>query len=985
MLSALALLILVPPSAAPQRTQPDAASARTAQGTRPTAQPLNVLLEGQAPPADLEAVLVGAHRVELAWTDRSSREIAFVVERREGTGDFEAIAETAADASGFVDLTVLSERDYAYRVRTRIEAGLTPPSESLRIRTPANRPPSIRWKHDPGDQLVVGRVEHLVLLVEDADRDPLRVRLLNPPPAMVLPPLDALATPATVDVRWRVPEESGGLRHLLFEVFDGEVTVRSTLQVLVAGKIANSSVATGDVTGDGALDLVVAAPYADYGVGADTGAIYVWDSGVASDSPSAVLMVPNSENGVYLGGGIGGYGGQGIQLVDLTGDGVLDVLCACSYTRTRRGSLYLWEGGSGLVGEVDPVVELYDPTLSTYSYLGAGVPGLSVLLTDLQGDGQLDVVAGCSAADRPGALDAGAILVWLGGPTVGLEHAGGPDATLIVPDARTGDNLGRSSYGYQAIQVYDVTGDGTRDVIALASYADSGNLGDTGEIYVWDGEDIFTGDTPPYATLRVPDARAYDRLGYNHGDLRVADVTGDGILDLVCAATYADLGTVYDAGSVYVWAGGPDLRDTVEPIASLHTFFPKPARLGWPLELADVDGDGILDVLAGAPIESANGNRSYVGFVYVFRGGPTLLGSVTETARLRMGGGNSSDYLGLNGIEAADVTGDGYLDVLACSQRIDVGGVVDAGAIVVWRGGPGLVGELQHDSRLTVPGAVLHDYLGIYGVELVDLTGDGQSEMVCVAPYANRGQATDAGAVYVWSPGPALQGDVAPLASLLPINPRSYDRLGYVTGETLQFADLDGDGLQDVLAYSYSADVAGVVDAGAGYVWRGGPTLVGSPSPHAVLSVPGARNGDALGYVSGPGLRIGDVTADGALDVVMGSRSADLATNDAGALFVWSELASSSPAGPTAMLHVPNAVVSDQLGRVGKGAGFLLLDVDRDGELDVLGLGCYADVAGVADAGALRWFWGASFLTGAVEPAGTFAVPGAKARDYLGF
>jgi hypothetical protein len=60
-------------------------------------------------------------------------------------------------------------------------------------------------------------------------------------------------------------------------------------------------------------------------------------------------------------------------------------------------------------------------------------------------------------------------------------------------------------------------------------------------------------------------------------------------------------------------------------------------------------------------------------------------------------------------------------------------------------------------------------------------------------------------------------------------------------------ADVTGDGVVDIVGVAAAADVAGVVDAGAVYLWTGGPSLAGAAGPTATWTIPNGFAGDLLG------------------------------------------------------------------------------------------------------------------------------------------
>ena len=211
----------------------------------------------------------------------------------------------------------------------------------------------------------------------------------------------------------------------------------------------------------------------------------------------------------------------------------------------------------------------------------------------------------------------------------------------------------------------------------------------------------------------------------------------------------ADLpGGGIQAGVVAIWEGGP-LAGTPAPRALLYglpdmhigeTFEAQSFRLG------DLDGDGILDLIAS----SLKGG----GWVLVWFGGDDLNGTPDPDAILdaRFGG---NDFLGAFGdVEArgpglwlADVTGDGQLDVLAVKSRADVTGV-DNGVVLLFPGGPGLSGMQTPLARLSSPeagrlGAVgpsFHLGYGAEGPRVEDLTGDGIPDLAVAASFTERSE-----------------------------------------------------------------------------------------------------------------------------------------------------------------------------------------------------------------------------------------------------
>ncbi len=700
-------------------------------------------------------------------------------------------------------------------------------------------PPLITTSLPPGTVAFSGQELCFTVTASTPDGNRVALRLLNPPPGLVFDPVKRAPSPAVSTVRW-LPGSPAGRHALIFEARDttfrardrGSLISTLVLEIDVLGA-GGGAIVTGDVTGDGILDVVARAKDADVSAVTDAGAIHVWAGAtVPAGAPTATLTVPGLGAFEHLGEIAGG---QGVQLADVTGDGVLDVVAGTQ----NESTIHVWAGGPGLTGSSSPTATL--PGGGVGDQLG-NVTGQGILFADLTSDGVLDIVAGTHRADA-GAVDTGAIYFWAGGVT--LSGVVSPTATLTVSGAVASDFLG-STLGGQAIQLADVTDDGLLDVVAAAPFANVGGVSDAGAIYVWSGASL-AGAVTQTATLRVSGAVADDQLA-DDAAFQLADVTDDGVLDIVAGAPGANVSGVSNTGAVYVWAGGGGLTGTVSPTATLRQVGAVSGDLlgssSGGVRIADVTDDGALDVVARAFLADVGG-VSDAGAVYVFAGGAGLTGTLGPGAALTIPGAVASDQLGLPSILLSDVTDDGALDVVAGTLFANVGGVSDTGAIYVFAGGAGLSGSVSPSATLTVPGAVASDQLG--SVLLSDVTDDGALDVVAGAPFANVGGVSDTGAIYVFAGGGGLSGSVSPGATLTVPGAAAGDRLGLASGQGILLADATDDGVLDVVAGAQDASGS----RGAIYVFAGGGGLSGSVSPGATLTVPGAAAGDGLGEATG--------------------------------------------------------------------------------------------------------------------------------------
>ena len=468
-------------------------------------------------------------------------------------------------------------------------------------------------------------------------------------------------------------------------------------------------------------------------------------------------------------------------------------------------------------------------------------------------------------------------------------------------------------------QAADVTGDGVMDLVILATRADVEGVVDTGAGYLWRGGSMTSA---PDARLIVPSAQAGDLLGAGffgggnaYDSLQVADLTADGIDDILIAAPRAT-GQFPFSGAMYLWEGGQQLSGDQEPVATLiapgsglNGSFP--SMVGQPVVLADVTGDGLLDVVAACENCGVDG-VSAAGAIYVWEGGPGLVGQQAPRATLvadvptsldfRLGSPFGS-YLPSQGLAARDLTGDGIAEVIALAPRFDFMGVLDSGAACVWHGGAGLIG--QPSALLGVPNSRPNHFFG--QPHFVDVTGDGIEDVIVSNSNAEVDGATRAGHIWMWSGGREFEGQLDPTAELAAPGPNVSRELGQ---RGLAFADVDDDGVMDIIAAAPGADIAGPFRSGAMFIFRGG-TLSGTALPWSTLVDPNPQFSGRLGNVTT--FRLEDLNEDGVSEIIVPSRS----------IFVW------RGGGELAGVPLPLATLDGSLIEIG--------DVTGDGILDVVG------------------------------------------------
>lgn len=577
-----------------------------------------------------------------------------------------------------------------------------------------------------------------------------------------------------------------------------------------------------------------------------------------------------------------------IAAADLDGDGDLDVYGALYDDTLGAASLIAWAentAGDGSTWAVAPI--------------GFPVGPFDAHAADIDSDGDLDIV-GAATDDND--------ILW-------FENTAGDGSAWSAPKTIDG-NFG----GARAVVVVDLNNNGELHVLGAASVAD--------DISSWR---LSSGGSWIEEAIDEDFDGAYD--------VAAADIDGDGDLDVLGAGFDADTFAWWDNGPVWAKntidaasdgarsvAGGDIDRDGDADVVTAaandgeitwweNTAGDGSAWTGHPIDtvfdgaasvfVADLDGDGDLDVLGAAAVDDEIAwweNTAGDGSAWTKR----PFGGVFDGAR---------------SIHAADMDGDGDLDVLGAAEN--------DGNVTWWEN------ETIHRSALfpeleTVDATLL----GPTSVSSVDVDGDGDLDLL---------GASFTDAEVVWWENTASRGanwTATVIASSFPVD----DPIGW--------ADLDGDGDPDVFAASSADDEVTWWEntAGDGSTWTehvlddaftgAASAVAGDLDGQGGIDIVGAAYGDdELSWWADPGssilppftipitttfggasgVALGDMDGDGDLDVIGAAQDDDTVAwfeNTVGDASAWTQR------DITTSFDGVNSVAVD--------------DVDGDGDLDVL-------------------------------------------------
>jgi len=416
----------------------------------------------------------------------------------------------------------------------------------------------------------------------------------------------------------------------------------------------------------------------------------------------------------------------------------------------------------------------------------------------------------------------------------------------------------------------------------------------------------------------------------------LGDLDSDGLDDVASSSPNALGG----AGAVSVLLGSSLVEGGERTFDDAHARFvggePGTAAGLAAASAGDVDGDGVGDLLVGAPARDG-------GRVWLISGAKLVEGGELgpADALVEFAGEAEHDRLGVALAGAGDVDGDGLGDVLLGADGHDGAGAA-AGRTYLFRGSDLASGGDRAASAAWASwdGEAAGDFSGHAVAGGGDVDGDGLDD-VLVGAHANDEAGRDAGKAYV------LFG-----AGIEPGQHSLADADAHLTGEAeddfagwrVSFAGLvDGDCRADVLVSASRSDRGGE-DAGAAWLVLGETLAEGGRFAVTEADVALVGPGDAPHELAGWSLAsAGDVDADGRADLLVGAMWNDEGGLNAGRSYL--VLGRSVAAGADVDLGAADAafvgtnvfgptplLAHDQSGESVASAG----DVDGDGRADLL-------------------------------------------------
>jgi hypothetical protein len=458
--------------------------------------------------------------------------------------------------------------------------------------------------------------------------------------------------------------------------------------------------------------------------------------------PAFAGAVSASDADVTISGGVanGAFGKTVAFVGDLDGDSLSELLIGANGEDDSDGVVYLFAGAS-LTGALTTADALgsWDGTYEDGQLGGfrsVAVPG------DLDHDGATELWFAAADADDNGSGSGVAYLVYGGGTLA--DHADPADADWSFT-ATAGDQAGAR------LAAGDLDGDGESELfVAAPGASDGGTASGTVAVFAGDATRRSGASTSADADWLVTGAAAGDGLGWTVKT--VGDVDGDGYVDAVFGAMYAD-GAGSESGEAGLVLGGPGRTGTSSLATAAATRFAGDAagdRLGYDVvgEI-DLDEDGTEDLLVGAYQDDGGAVDAGAVFVYLGRAGwASAYGPGDADSQIE--GSTAAGRFGHVMATPGDLDGDGVGDVLIGALFDDPDGLAYQGAAYLLGGPDWAAPRTDADIPWQAGGEDAGDLFGdALAVGRGDVSGDGADDFA-VGAQGHDTAALAAGRVYVW-------------------------------------------------------------------------------------------------------------------------------------------------------------------------------------------------------------------------------------------
>jgi hypothetical protein len=516
---------------------------------------------------------------------------------------------------------------------------------------------------------------------------------------------------------------------------------------------------------------------------------------------------------------------------------------------------------------------------------------------DINGDGIGDIVIGSPLSDPNNQSNAGKTYVVFGktdsfNQTIDISSLNGTNG-FVINGAKAGDESGRS-----VSNIGDINGDGVDD-LAIGAPGGIGNAAGSAYIIFGSKESDYFNNPIELSNLdgkgfEIQGSELFTNRNAGWAISAAGDINGDGIKDLLIGASNPGNNESGTIGETYVIFGKENFDSTLNLDEQKFGFddgliiysYNKDNlnddknSLGYSVsDAGDINGDGIDDLIIGAPYADPNGNNSGSSYVIYGRSEDNPFTDDINIFNLNSSdgfviNGQNGDKSGFSVSKAGDINGDGIGDLIIGAKDGNPDDKESAGRSYVVFGSEDSedfdssinLSDLDGSNGFAINGISAGDNSGWSVGALGDINGDGIDDIIVGANNAN----STAGQSYVIYGNDTGFDSTFELSSLeSPDSQNGFIIDGAFIGDNLGHSvrgagDVNGDGVNDLIIGAPFANSK----AGAAYVLFS-PSLDGTDTGTDDVTDTGTDDGTDTGTDDGTDTGTNDVTDTGTNDVTV--------------------------------------------------------------------------------------------------------------------
>ncbi|RLC48982.1 MAG: hypothetical protein DRH57_01045 [Candidatus Cloacimonadota bacterium] len=427
--------------------------------------------------------------------------------------------------------------------------------------------------------------------------------------------------------------------------------------------------------------------------------------------------------------------GKSCAIADVNGDGIMDIIISASsadpYERNSAGEVYIIYGKTNFSQNEEISLNQSNPDVTIIGAKNGHQLGYSIATGNFNNDLYEDIAISAPYANTDEYNGCGLVYIIFGNSNIPSEidlQSGGYDC--LINGCQDNEHIGIS------LATGDINGDSYCELIIGSPYSDYDTKANCGAVYI-----IFGSNSIPNIIELANDEQDIKFVGANINDelgmsVAIGKVNNDDYFDICIGSPGSDPNNRDKAGIVYLFKGRSIFIDTLIDLAENPDMFCKfyganqDGEIGYSVDLADVNGDNLADILLGDKIDN-NGFGS-ISIITGRNNFPLIYDLSITSPDVKIIGTRNDSYLG-EYVSHCNFNQDNFADVVIGIPYANIKSGNGAGIIYILFGNSQISGQVSLDDRtnydLIILGAGSNDNIG-QTFATGDINNDGKNDIL---------------------------------------------------------------------------------------------------------------------------------------------------------------------------------------------------------------------------------------------------------------